>query len=120
MSDLDAQRSGGVECDALVNDPAPRKRPGSWQREVSPDADPILLTAEALAYAAQIRAAAMKDKGYRTSFVGGEVGRFMRAVRLPYPQSRTASRHLPRTHDNQRYVKLTDENLLLLTPAPTR
>ena len=75
------RRSGGVECDALVNDPAPRERPGSRHQEVSPDADPILLTAEALAYAAQVRAAAMKDKAYRTSFVGGEVGRFMRAFR---------------------------------------
>jgi hypothetical protein len=25
-----------------------------------------------------------------------------------------------RTHDNQRYVKLTDENPFLLTPAPAR
>ena len=79
--DLDHRRSGGVECDVLVNDPAPRKRPGSRQREVSPDAKPIVLTAEALADAAQIWATAMKNKGYRISFVGGEVGRFLRAFR---------------------------------------
>jgi site-specific recombinase XerD len=48
---------------------------------VSPDATPILLSAETLAYAAQVRAAAMKDKSYRVSFVGGEVGRFLRSMR---------------------------------------
>jgi site-specific recombinase XerD len=75
------RQSGGVECDALVNDPAPRKRPGSRHQEVSPDATPIVLTAEALAFAAQIRAEAMKDKSYRATPVGGEVGRFLRALR---------------------------------------
>ena len=82
MSDgVDTRRSGGVDCDALVNDPAPLTRPGSWHQEANPDATPILLTAEALAYAAQVREAAMKDKTYRTSFVGGEVGRFLRSMR---------------------------------------
>ena len=61
--------------------PAPRKRPGPRHQEVSPDATSIVLTAESLAYAAHIRAEAMKDKGYRVSFVGQEVGRFMRAFR---------------------------------------
>jgi len=75
------RQSGGVESDALVNGPAPRKRPGPRQREVSPDATPIVLTADALAHAAQVRAEAMKDKGYRVSLIGQEVGRFMRAFR---------------------------------------
>ena len=43
---------------------------------------PILLSPEALAYAAQVReAAAMQDKSYRATPVGGEVGRFLRALR---------------------------------------
>jgi hypothetical protein len=46
-----------------------------------PDAVPILLSAEALAYAAQIREAAMTDKSYRATPVGGEVGRFLRSMR---------------------------------------
>ena len=75
------RRSGGVECDALVNSPAPLARPGPGNGGLSSDAGKTLLTAEALAYAAQVRAEAMKDKGYRVSFVGGEVGRFTRAFR---------------------------------------
>ncbi|CAN5214718.1 hypothetical protein BH20ACT13_BH20ACT13_01780 [soil metagenome] len=78
---IDIRRSGGVECDALVNSPAPLTRPGLGIGGTSSDAAKTLLTAEALAYAAQIRAAAMKDKGYRTSFVGGEVGRFLRSIK---------------------------------------
>jgi site-specific recombinase XerD len=45
------------------------------------NAAPIVLSKETLAYAARVREAAMKDKGYRTSFVGGEVGRFLRSMR---------------------------------------
>jgi len=78
---IDIRRSGGVECDALVNSPAPLTRPGLGIGGTSSDAAKTLLTAEALAYAAQVRAAAMKEKGYRVSFVGGEVGRFMRSMR---------------------------------------
>jgi integrase/recombinase XerD len=78
---VDTRRSGGVECDALVNSPAPLTRPGPGNGGDSSDAGKTLLTADALAYAAQIRAAAMKDKSYRIAFVGGEVGRFMRAFR---------------------------------------
>lgn len=78
---LDMRRSGGVESDRHVIGPAPLARPGPRHQEVSPDAHSILLTREALAYAAEVRAAAMKDKGYRVTFVGGEVGRYMRSIR---------------------------------------
>ena len=81
MRIVDDRRSGGVECDALVNSPAPLSRPGPGNGGLSSDAGKTLLTAESLAYAGHIRAEAMKDKGYRVSFVGGEVGCFMRAFR---------------------------------------
>ena len=77
-------RAPGVESVAQTKAPAPPKRPGAWQQGDSPDAQTTLLTAEALAFAAQVRQAqrdAVKDKAYRSTPIGGEVGRFLRALR---------------------------------------
>ncbi len=64
-----------------TNGPAPLSRPGPDIREANPECSKTLLTPENLALAAQIRREAMKDKTYRTTFVGGEVGRFMRSMK---------------------------------------
>jgi integrase/recombinase XerD len=64
--------------------PAPPKQPGPWQQEASPDAAETLLTPQALAFVAHVRRLqreAMKDKTYRATPIGGEVGRFLRAKR---------------------------------------
>ena len=58
-----------------------RKRPGGAQtprgrhQEVSPDAIPTL---QALAFAARVQREAMKDKSYRSTPIGLEVGRYYR------------------------------------------
>lgn len=64
-----------------VKDPA---RAGSYTGGMSSDASSSLLSLEALSFAAQVRQAQraqMKDKSYRATPVGGEVGRFLRAYR---------------------------------------
>jgi len=58
--------------------------PAPWQREVSPDAGGNLLSPEALAFAASVRRAQrvlVKNKAYRATPIGGEVGRFLRSLR---------------------------------------
>jgi site-specific recombinase XerD len=70
-----------VDSDALINGPAAPKRSGPGTEGISFDATRTLLTAESLAFAARIREAAMKDKSYRATPVGGEVGRFLRSMR---------------------------------------
>ena len=55
--------------------PAPRKRPGHGTREVSPGCTPTL---QALADAARIVRDAMRDKSYRSTPIGLEVGRYVR------------------------------------------
>jgi site-specific recombinase XerD len=78
---VDVRRSGGEES-RLVNAPAARERSGAGNEEVVLDANRNLLSPEALAFAARVReAAAMRDKSYRASPIGGEVGRFLRALR---------------------------------------
>ena len=73
---------GSRVATALVNDPAPLHTAGVRQRRSSPDATPILLTPEAwLTPHGAAGAGAMKDKGYRATPIGGEVGRFMRSMR---------------------------------------
>ena len=67
-----------------VNAPASTSDPGHGIEEVSPDAHQILLTPQALAFAARIREAQralVKNKGYRSTPVGGEIGRFLRTMR---------------------------------------
>ena len=71
----------GVECYALIDDPAAPKRSGSGIGGFSSDASATLLSPEALAAAAQILAAAMKDKGYRATPIGLLVGRYIRWCR---------------------------------------
>ena len=66
------------------NGPATQQRPGPGNRRLDPDARETLLSPEALAYAARVRAAereAVKDKAYRGTPIGGEAGRFLRALR---------------------------------------
>lgn len=57
--------------------PGAHERPGHGTREVSPGCAPSLTT-EDLAFAARVREAAMRDKSYRATPVGGEVGHYMR------------------------------------------
>jgi site-specific recombinase XerD len=67
-----------------TNGPAAPKRSGPGIKEVSPDAPETLLSPEALAYAARVRAAErelVKNKAYRATPIGGEVGRFLRSMR---------------------------------------
>lgn len=76
--------SVGVESAHHVKAPALPKQPGARQQGGSPDAQRTLLRPEALAFAAQVRQAQrllVKDKAYRGTPVGGEVGRFLRALR---------------------------------------
>jgi integrase/recombinase XerC len=63
------------------NAPAAQQRPGADTEGSAFDANESLLTPESLALAAQIRRAAMKDKRYRSTPIGEEVGRYMRAMR---------------------------------------
>ncbi len=73
-----------VRFGAPVNDPAPRERPGSGNGGSSSDATRTLLSPEALAFVAQVRQARrdlVKDKAYRGTPIGGEVGRFLRQLR---------------------------------------
>jgi integrase len=60
--------------------PAPRERPGPGTQEASPGCT-ATVTPEALASAARVRAEAMRNKSYRVSPIGGEVGRFLRALK---------------------------------------
>ena len=67
-----------------VNGPAPPKRPGPGKGVVTSNAPQTLLSPEALAFAASVRQAQralVKDKAYRATPVGGEVGRFLRSLR---------------------------------------
>ena len=75
------ERRDPLRSRALIkNAPAPRQRPGAGTGgECSECAATV--TTESLAYAAQVRAEAMKNKSYRVSPIGGEVGRYMRALR---------------------------------------
>jgi site-specific recombinase XerD len=64
--------------------PAPPKRSGAGNGGTSSDAPETLLSPEALAFAARVRAAergSVKDKSYRATPIGGEVGRFLRSLR---------------------------------------
>src|SRR4030095_676657 len=60
--------------------PGARERRGHGTREVSPGCTATLTSAQ-LAFAARIRVAAMRDKSYRASPIGQEVGRYLRALR---------------------------------------
>jgi len=73
-------RHNVVEWGGHINAPAAQERPGAGTQEVSPGCAPTV-TPSALAYAATIRQAAMRDKSYRGTPVGGEIGRFLRALR---------------------------------------
>jgi integrase/recombinase XerC len=80
---LDRRPHPGVESLHQIA-PALPKQPGAGNGGISSDAPQTLLTAEALAFAAQVRQAQrilVKDKAYRSTPVGGEVGRFLRAFR---------------------------------------
>ena len=71
-------------CDALINGPAPLTRPGPDTGGISSSASLTLLSPEALAFAALVRQAQralVKDKAYRATPVGAEVGRFLRALK---------------------------------------
>ena len=71
-------------CDALINSPAPLQRPGPDTGGISSSASLTLLNPEALAFAALVRQAQrnlVKDKAYRATPVGAEVGRFLRALK---------------------------------------
>jgi site-specific recombinase XerD len=73
----------GVESQA-TNGPATPESPGPGIKEATPDATATLLTAEALAFAARVRQAErglVKNKAYRSTPIGQEVGRFLRAMR---------------------------------------
>jgi site-specific recombinase XerD len=63
------------------NAPAPRQRPGADTRRSSPDAGSTLPSPEALAQAAKIRRDAVRNKTYRSTFVGQEAGRFLRSMK---------------------------------------
>src|SRR4051794_33929890 len=79
-----AAHSGGVEWGGQENGPAPLERPGPDTGGDSSDATASLLSPDALAYAARVREAernAVKNKSYRATPVGGEIGRFLRALR---------------------------------------
>src|SRR4029079_166209 len=81
----DMSRPGdGVQSVHQIKDPALPKQPGARQQGGSPDATTTLLSAENLALAAQVRRAQRdlaKDKAYRSTPIGGDVGRFLRALR---------------------------------------
>jgi integrase/recombinase XerD len=64
-----------VEWGGHVNSPAPRKRPGHGTREASPGCTPTL---QALADAARLVRDAMRDKTYRATPLGLEIGRYIR------------------------------------------
>jgi site-specific recombinase XerD len=66
---------GGHECPREAGTSG-GGHPNNGGSECSPT-----LTAENLAFASQVRAEAMKDKHYRVSPIGEEVGRYMRAQR---------------------------------------
>lgn len=74
----------GVRCDDLINGPAPLPRPGPDTGGLNSDASYTLLTPEALAFAASVRQATrnlVRDKSYRATPIGGEIGRFLRKLR---------------------------------------
>ena len=64
-----------------VNGPAPLARPGPGNGGMSSDATSILQSRDALSFAARILRAAVKDKSYRATPIGGEVGRFLRVLK---------------------------------------
>lgn len=69
---------------ALEIGPALSRQPGPRQQGASPAADDIVLTPETLAFVARVREAQrelVKDKSYRATPIGGEVGRFLRKLR---------------------------------------
>ena len=71
----------GLQSAGQIKDPACA---GSYTGGMSSDAPSTLLSLEALSFAALVRQAQraqMKDKSYRATPVGGEVGRFLRALR---------------------------------------
>ena len=72
-----------VESQA-TNGPALPKQPGPGTGGSSSHAAETLLSPEALAFAARVRAAErelVKNKEYRATPIGGEVGRFLRSMR---------------------------------------
>ncbi len=73
MSD---RRRVGVECDALVNSPAPLARPGLGIGGNSSDAAKTLLT---VADAARVLREALKDKSYRAFPLGQDAGHYLRS-----------------------------------------
>jgi site-specific recombinase XerD len=76
-------RSGVVESVA-TNGPALPKQPGPGIAIGGHDATETLLSTEALAFAARVREAEralVKNKAYRSTPVGGEVGRYLRSMR---------------------------------------
>jgi len=77
-------RGDGVQSGVPTNGPALRKQPGPGNGGISSDAADTLLTSEALAFAALVQQAQrdlVKDKAYRATPIGGEVGRFLRSLR---------------------------------------
>ena len=74
----------GVESQVTTNGPATPESPGPGKEERSLNARETLLSPEALAYAARVRAAErdqVKNKAYRGTPIGGEVGRFLRSMK---------------------------------------
>jgi integrase len=65
----------GVGWGDHINGPAPSRRPGPGNQEVSPGCTPTL---QALADAARLVREAMRNKSYRSTPIGLEVGRYVR------------------------------------------
>lgn len=70
----------GVHSNRKVNGPARPEPPGPDIQEASPGCARNV-TPQDLAFAARVRAEAMKNKSYRGTPVGGEAGRYLRALR---------------------------------------
>jgi integrase/recombinase XerC len=70
-----------VEWGGPENGPAPLTRPDPGIEGISSDAEATLLSPETLAFAARVREGAVKDKTYRATPIGEEVGRYMRETR---------------------------------------
>jgi hypothetical protein len=68
-------RHSGVESSTFINAPALPKQPGAGNGGSSSDATP---TVSALGHAAQLLRQAMRDKTYRSTPLGLEVGRYCR------------------------------------------
>ena len=112
---MTVRRPHGVESGAHVNGRALRKQPRPGNGGMSSDATPTVLTPEALAFAAEVRQAQrdlVKDKAYRATPVGGEVGRFLRSLRWSERSQNTLDTYeivLARLAHDHAHFKTLDE-----------